>query len=133
VLAYQRRISGPLLDRIDLHVEVPALPASDLEGPRGETSASVAARVTAARLRQAERGALTNARLEPDALRAMAALDDAGARLLRSAVDRLRLSGRTYDRLLRVARTLADLDGRGAVAASHVAEAMQFRAVPAAE
>jgi magnesium chelatase family protein len=132
VLAYQRRISGPLLDRIDLHVEVPALPASDLEGPRGESSAAVAARVTAARRRQAERGALTNARLDPAVLRTIAALDEAGARLLRSAVDRLRLSGRAYDRLLRVSRTLADLDG-GVITASHVAEALQFRAVPGAE
>jgi magnesium chelatase family protein len=137
VLAYQRRISGPLLDRIDLHVEVPALPAYDLERPPGEPSAPVAARVARARVRQAERGPLTgaptNARLDPASVRAVTRLDESGVRLLRTAMERLRLSGRGHDRLLRVARTLADLDGSESTEARHVSEALQFRAVPLPE
>jgi magnesium chelatase family protein len=133
VMGYQRRISGPLLDRIDLHVDVPALAVADLEGPPGEASAVVARRVAAARARQLERrqpgGAGTNAALEPALLRDMATPDAAGRLLLRSAAERLRLSGRAHARLLRVARTLADLDGRPGVLAAHVAEALQFRAV----
>ena len=132
VIAYQRRLSGPLLDRIDLHVEVPALPASDLDGPPGESSAAVAGRVAAARQRQwARRGAAgsaTNAALDPARLRVVAAPDPAGRTLLRTAIDRMQLSGRAHDRLLRVARTIADLDGRVTVSASDVAEALQFRA-----
>jgi magnesium chelatase family protein len=137
VLGYQRRISGPLLDRIDLHVEVPALPAADLEGPPGEPSSRVAARVARARglqaARRPEAHAPTNARLDPASLRAVARLDEGGRRLLRSAMERLRLSGRSHDRLLRVARTLADLDGAPDVQARHVGEALHFRAVPASE
>jgi magnesium chelatase family protein len=137
VQAYQRRISGPLLDRIDLHVEVPALPAADLDGPGGEPSAAVAARVAAARERQASRRleppAPTNAALTPAALRAVATPDVDGARLLRSAIERLGLSGRAHDRVLRVARTIADLHGRSAVGAGHVAEALQFRSLPATQ
>jgi len=137
VLTYQRRISGPLLDRIDLHVEVPALPVADLEGPPGESSERVAARVARARDLQAARhsmtNATTNARLDPAALRAAAPLDEGGRRLLRSAMERLRLSGRSHDRLLRVARTLADLDSEADVGGRHVSEALLFRAVPISE
>jgi magnesium chelatase family protein len=134
VLAYQRRISGPLLDRIDLHVEVPALPAADLEGPPGEASAHIAARVARARAIQAgraEASSPTNAGLDPASVRTVTRLDAGGQRLLRSAMERLRLSGRSHDRLLRVARTLADLDAAEGVEASHIAEALQFRAMPA--
>jgi magnesium chelatase family protein len=133
VQAYQRRISGPLLDRVDLHVEVPALPADDLEGPSGEASSRVAGRVAQARQRQLARGPSgTNATLDPAALRSIARPGPEGLRLLRAAVDRLRLSGRAYDRLLRVARTIADLEGEPAVCARHLAEALQFRpTVPA--
>lgn len=137
VLAYQRRISGPLLDRIDLHVEVPALPAADLDGPAGEASAAVAARVAAARERQAARaaatGALNNAALDAAVLREVARPDAEGMRLLRSATERLRLSGRAHARLLRVARTIADLEGTREVQVRHVAEALHFRAGTATE
>jgi magnesium chelatase family protein len=126
--AYQRRISGPLLDRIDLHVEVPPLPADDLEGPPGEASAVVAERVRRARDRQLDRNAArTNAALDPAAVRVVARPDSDGQRLLRTAVERLRLSGRSYDRLLKVSRTIADLEGAAAVCARHLAEALQFR------
>ena len=77
--------------------------------------------------------ATTNARLDPAALRAAAPLDEGGRRLLRSAMERLRLSGRSHDRLLRVARTLADLDGEADVGGRHVSEALLFRAVPISE
>ncbi len=130
-LAYRSRLSGPLLDRIDLHVEVPALSYAEVTGPPGEPSRSVASRVAAARQRQAARsratGALTNARLEPSAARSVAALDGEGDRLLAAAAGRYRLSGRVIDRLLRVARTIADLEGYPSVTARHVAEALHFR------
>jgi magnesium chelatase family protein len=83
--------------------------------------------------RQGTTNVATNARLDPAALRGAAALDEDARRLLRSALERLRLSGRSHDRLLRVARTLADLDGEPGVRARHVSEALHFRAVPASE
>jgi magnesium chelatase family protein len=129
--AYRARISGPLLDRIDLNVEVPALAYVDLSGPPGEPSAAAAARVCAARARQASRASVTrvraNAELGSTALREVAKPDVDGRRLLQTAVDRLGLTGRAHDRLLRVARTLADLEGVPGVAARHLAEALQFR------
>jgi magnesium chelatase family protein len=131
VRAYQGRLSGPLVDRIDLHVEVPALTYADMMGPPGEPSAAVAARVAQARARQEARfattGALTNARLEPAATRRLVSLDAMGDRLLAGAVDRYRLSGRSVDRLLRVARTIADLSSSKGVETHHLAEALQFR------
>jgi magnesium chelatase family protein len=127
VRAYQARISGPLLDRIDLHVEVPLLRAGDLEGSAGEPSAAVARRVCAARARQLARGA-TNAALPAPRLRAAAGLDPDAQKLLSSTIDRFHLSGRAHDRLLRVARTIADLDQAEGVLSSHLAEAVQFRA-----
>ncbi len=126
VQAYAGRVSGPLLDRIDLHVRVRPLAFDDMEGPPGEPSAAVAARVGRARESQRSRGVL-NASLAGEALRAAIALDDAGRSLVRRAVDRLGLSARSYERVLRVARTVADLEAKRAVAASHVAEALQFR------
>jgi magnesium chelatase family protein len=128
---YQARISGPLLDRIDLHVEVPALPYADMSGPPGERSSLVARRVRDARARQMARasltGVLTNADLGSTALLRVARPDADGRRLLERAMDRLGMTGRAHDRLLRVARTLADLDRRDGVAGRHVAEALQFR------
>jgi magnesium chelatase family protein len=129
--AYRGRVSGPLLDRIDLHVEVPALPYAHLSGPPGEGSSAIAARVAAARARQLvrapETGARTNAMLSPAALRGVAAPDAAGTRLLEAAVDRLGLTARAHDRVLRVARTLADLEDNESVTAHHVGESLQFR------
>jgi magnesium chelatase family protein len=129
--SYRARVSGPLLDRIDLQVEVPALPYGEMAGPPGESSAAVAARVRVARARQAARatatGRFTNADLDGEQVRTHARPDEDGARLLASAMDRFGLTGRGHDRILRVARTLADLEGVADVAARHVAEALQFR------
>jgi magnesium chelatase family protein len=131
VRAYRARLSGPLLDRIDLHVEVPALPYRDLSGPPGEPSAQVVVRVAQARARQAARtpttGALANADLDGAQAREQAGREPETRRLLAQAVDRLGLSGRGHDRLLRVARTLADLEGEPVVQARHIAEGLQFR------
>ncbi|MFO1153243.1 MAG: YifB family Mg chelatase-like AAA ATPase [Rhodospirillales bacterium] len=133
---YQGRISGPVFDRIDLHVEVPAVSAADLTlPPSAERSAAVAARVEAARERQRDRyrqGVIqvpvrSNAEAEGAVLEAAAAPDEAGRRLLADAVERLRLTARGYHRVLRVARTLADLDGADAVRRLHIAEALSFR------
>ncbi len=124
VARYQSRVSGPLLDRIDLHVEVPRQRLGD--HPPGEPSAAVRDRVDAARRRQAERGAL-NARLSPAQTVRHAALDRAGEQLLERACDRLGLSARAHQRILRVARTLADLDRADRISRSHLAEAIGFR------
>ena len=133
---YQARISGPVFDRIDLHVEVPAVSAADLSlPPPAEHSDAVAARVAAARDRQRARyrNAATptpircNAEAEGAVLEAAAAPDADGRRLLTDAVDRMRLTARGYHRVLRVARTLADLDGADAVRRLHIAEALSFR------
>jgi magnesium chelatase family protein len=129
LVAYRRRISGPLLDRIDLHVDVPAV-APALLGERGrETTAAVRDRILRAREAQARRGGRTNARLRGGLLRRFCAPDDAGKRLLHAAVERLGLSARAHDKVLRVARTIADLEGADAVRADHVAEAIQYRAL----
>jgi len=129
--AYGARISGPLLDRIDLQVEVPALPYDEMAGPPGEPSSAIAARVRDARARQAARvagsGALSNADLDGGQIRLYAKPDVEGARMLATAMDRLGLTGRGHDRLLRVARTLADIEGAEMLAGRHVAEALQFR------
>lgn len=133
---YQSRLSGPLLDRFDLAVEVPPVSAADLDlPPPAEDSAAVARRVLAARRRQRERlreqggaaGPLCNAEIDGAALEAVAAPDAAGRALLKCAAERLRLTARGYHRTMRVARTVADLEGAGAVARRHVAEALAWR------
>ena len=133
IAAYRARISGPLLDRIDLRVEVSALSYAELSGAAGESSAAVAKRVLAARERQAARfdttGARANANLEAARLRAAVRLEQGAVDLLAAAVDRLGLTARSHDRLLKVALTIADLEGSDRVAQSHLAEALQFRAV----
>ena len=128
VQRYRNRLSGPLLDRIDLCIEVPALSATDLaQATPGESSASVRERVmAAASLAQRRQGSL-NARLDGKALETHAKLDSAGQTLLNQAVSRLGLSARAYHRLLRVARTIADLAGAEQIGAAHIAEAIQFR------
>ena len=130
---YRDRLSGPLRDRLDLTVEVPALPPDTLEDSHaaGEPSAAVRSRVIAARQRQAERYAglplRTNADLQPPQLARLCPFEPAARRLLRVAAGRLSLSARGYDRVRKVARTIADLQGHDRIEAEHVAEALQFR------
>ena len=132
IARYQKRISGPLLDRIDIHLDVPRIAYEKLAAKRaGEPSASIRARVEDARRRQAARfegtGLVTNADMGPRELLAHAALDEAGEGLMRAAVKQLHLSARSYHRVLKLARTVADLAGEERVAAHHVAEALQYR------
>lgn len=129
---YVEKISGPLLDRIDLHVTVPSVEYEAMrrrETP--ESSAEVKARVDAARAIQAKRlagsGAACNAQIAPAQLGAFCRLDEAGERLMKSAFQRMGLTARSHDRILRVARTIADLDGEADIGATHLAEAIQYR------
>ena len=128
VARYQARVSGPLLDRLDLHVDVPPVDLSSLSSTApGEASAVVKVRVAAARAVQLGRQQKPNGQLEPGDLLRHAALDDDGRALIVKAVERLGLSGRGYDRVRRVARTIADLDGADGIRVFHVAEALQLR------
>jgi magnesium chelatase family protein len=132
VARYRDRLSGPLRDRLDLTVEVPALPPEALADPTGgESSATVGIRVVAARERQRARygsnGFRTNAELTPALMARHCALDGRGQRLLNAAVSRLALSARAYDRIRKVARTIADLAGDESTSSDHLAEALQFR------
>jgi magnesium chelatase family protein len=129
---YLARLSRPLLDRIDLHLDVPALSYAELAaGREGEPSAAIRARVVAARARQTQRFSGTdvrvNARMSGRQARRWCVLPDAGARLLGLAVTRLGLSARAHDRILKVARTIADLAEREHIATEHLAEAIQYR------
>ncbi|MBI2153865.1 MAG: YifB family Mg chelatase-like AAA ATPase [Candidatus Rokubacteria bacterium] len=129
---YLARLSRPLLDRIDLHLEVPAVPYRELsQGAAGETSAMIRERVLSARAVQAQRftksATRVNARMSASQLRRFCPIPADGQKLLALAVERLGLSARGHDRILKVARTSADLDGRETIAAEHLSEAIQYR------
>ncbi|MDD5712112.1 MAG: YifB family Mg chelatase-like AAA ATPase [Smithellaceae bacterium] len=129
---YQSRLSGPLLDRIDIHIEVPAVRYRDIRQNKfAESSAVIKERIGRARLVQAERfadqGSHVNARLTDRQIKEFCPLDEEGQRLIEMAVDKLGLSARAYTRVLKVARTIADLEGRANIMPPHVAEAIQYR------
>ncbi len=126
---YLSKVSGPLLDRIDLHVEVPAVAYKELRGKdHGTTSAEMRERVEAARLIQRRRG-FYNSRIPSRLLRTFCPLDEAGERTLELAVRRMGLSARAHDRILKAARTIADLDHSEPITAKHLAEAVQYRSL----
>jgi len=128
VASYRERISGPLLDRIDLHVEVPRVASDEIaRGNPEESSAVVARRVAEARDRQHERQGCVNARLDGAAIDTRVRADPAALALLEAALQRLALSARAYHRVLRVARTIADIEGEACVHRQHVAEAVGLR------
>ena len=129
VQRYLGKLSGPLLDRIDLHIEVPVVPYAELRGKDdGATSAEIRERVIEARTVQQQRG-FYNSDIPTRQLRAVCRLDEVGERTLETAVRRMSLSARAHDRILKVARTIADLGGSGSIEAKHLAEAIQYRSL----
>ncbi len=129
---YRARVSGPLLDRIDIHVEVPPVRYADLTADEpAEPSSAIRERVNAARARQQSRFAGTsvphNAAMSVRDIRQHCQLDDAGDRLLEQAMQHFGLSARAHDRIRKVARTIADLDGAATITSTHLSEAIQYR------
>ncbi len=132
VMRYQNRISGPLLDRIDIHVEVPRVDYEKLSSNRmGEPSAKIRERVQDARERQGARFAGTNLQcngdMGPGEVRRFCVTDEAGRSLLRAAMQQMQMSARAYHRILKLARTIADLGGSDKIETAHIAEAIQYR------
>ncbi len=132
VARYQKRISGPLLDRIDIHITVPRVDYEKLSGNRlGEKSADIRARVEKARERQQKRFAGTNlqvnADMGPAEVRQFCELDEGSKQLVRAAMKQMNLSARAYHRILKLARTIADLAGSERIETAHLAEAIQYR------
>ena len=128
IARYESRLSGPLRDRMDLSVAVSALPARELSAsPGGESTTAIRPRVVAARARQLARDGVLNARLQGRALRARARLETPARRMFDAALTRLALTARGHDRVLRVARTIADLEQADTISANHLGEALQFR------
>jgi magnesium chelatase family protein len=126
------KISGPLLDRIDLHIEVPALKWKEISGTEpSEPSEAIRERITRARAIQQKRfveeGIHCNAQMTTSQMRKYCLLDEASQNLLKNAMERFSLSARAYDRILKVARTIADLDGMESIQSSFIAEAIQYR------
>jgi magnesium chelatase family protein len=135
VQKYLNKISGPLLDRIDIHIEVTPVPINELTEERnGELSEVVRERVITARNVQNERfkdspGIHANAQMSSKLLKEVCKIDDAGRQLLKTAADRLGLSARAFDRILKVSRTIADLEGADSISSQHLAEAIQYRSL----
>lgn len=135
VQKYLNKVSGPLLDRIDLHVEVTPVAYSELSGKgKGESSADIRNRVIKAREIQTERyketpGMYANAQMSSKQLREICVINSAGEALLKRAMERLNLSARAYDRILKVSRTIADLSASADIKAEHLAEAIQYRSL----
>ena len=133
VQRYLNRISGPLLDRIDIQIEIVPVPFEKLSEARcGESSATIRERVIKARNIQAERfakykGIYCNAQMESKLIHLFAQPDEAGLRILKNAMNRLNLSARAYDRILKVSRTIADMDGSEEIKSAHLAEAINYR------
>jgi magnesium chelatase family protein len=132
VTRYQKRISGPLMDRIDIHMQLPRVEYQRLRDMRsGESSAEVRKRVEAAREKQRQRfegtDIASNADMRPAQIRKYYALDEACQSLMKTAMRQLRLTARTYHRVLKLSRTIADLAGSGAITQVHLAEALQYR------
>lgn len=130
ITKYRNRISGPLLDRIDIHVEVPAVKYKEMAGEAtGESSEKVRERVEAARAVQRDRFGHANARMTPKEMKQHCRLDDVSQELLKMAMTELNLSARAYDRILKVSRTIADLDGSANIQSQHISEAIQYRSL----
>jgi magnesium chelatase family protein len=127
---YRNKISGPLLDRIDIHIEVPAVKYKEMAGDTtGEPSEKIRARVEAARAIQRQRFGHANARMTPKEIKQHCRLDDQCQELLKAAMTELNLSARAYDRILKLARTIADLEAAERIQPTHVSEAIQFRSL----
>jgi magnesium chelatase family protein len=135
---YQGRLSGPLLDRIDMHVEVPAVKIREMEkGENGASSAMMRERVSRARRIQDERyrnvdGVYNNMQMTPALMKKYCRLDSTSEEILRRSVEHLGLSARAYHRILKIARTIADLDSSDSIASRHVTEAVQYRRLQSA-
>jgi magnesium chelatase family protein len=128
IMKYRNKISGPLLDRIDIHVEVPSVKYKEMAGEAtGETSDKIRGRVEAARAVQRKRFGKTNARMTPKEITQFCKLDEECQQLLKMAMTELNLSARAYDRILKVSRTIADLDASSPIQSQHISEAIQYR------
>ena len=134
VQTYRSRVSGPLMDRIDIHIEVPAIKFNEISSDvPGEPSAAIRDRVTFARSVQQERfksdSIYANAHMKPRHIRKYCRIDADSQRLMEAAMNRLGLSARAYNRVLKVARTIADIEGSGPIATEHISEAIQYRSL----
>lgn len=130
VARYRARLSGPLLDRIDLHVDVPAISVEDMtsEGAKAETSAEIRARVMKAQVWRKKRGQRrANAALSAREMKSFCQPNEEGVKLLRTAMHKLSLSARSYTKVLKVSRTIADLAGSHQILTAHIGEAIQYR------